>query len=131
MNLLKTYQASLIISCVLYVSFWFAPWLYGFLDAESQQILSYGGVKSSIYFPDWIWNIYLTLTIFSYVGMFLLRKAFRTLFVLILVVSIPFDTLTGMSVMTGIESAAMTVSNLLSGVVIALAYFTELRNKFY
>ena len=131
MNLLKTYQVSLIISCLLYVAYWFAPWLYGYLDAESQQILSFGGAKASIYFPDWVWNIYLALTIISYIGMFLFRKAFRTLFVLLLVVSLPFDTLTGMSVMTGIEYVALTVSNILSGVIITLAYFTELRNKFY
>ncbi len=131
MNLLKTYQASLIISCLLYVSFWFSPWLYGYLDAESQQILSYGGIKASIYLPDWFFNIYLALTIISYIGMYLFRKAFRLLFVLVLVVSIPLGTLFGMVVMTGIEAAMLDISNILSGIVIALAYFTELKSKFY
>ena len=131
MNLLKTYQASLIISCLLYVSFWFAPWLYGYLDAESQQILSFGGSKSSINLPDWFWNIYLTLTIISYIGMYLFRKAFRILFVSILVVSIPFETLFGMVVITGIEAAVIDISNILSGFIIALAYFTKLKSKFY
>ncbi len=131
MNLLKTYQASLIISCLLFVSFWFAPWLYGYLDAESQQILSYGGIKASIYLPDWFFNIYLILTIISYIGMYLFRKAFRLLFVLILAVSIPLETLFGMVVMTGIEATMLDISNILSGIVIALAYFTELKSKFY
>jgi len=131
MNLLKTYQASLIISCLLFVSFWFAPWLYGYLDAESQQILSYGGIKASIYLPNWVFNIYLILTIISYIGMYLFRKAFRLLFVSILVLSIPLETLFGMVVMTGIEAAMLDISNILSGIVIALAYFTELKSKFY
>ncbi len=131
MKLLKIYQISLIASCLLYLGYWFAPWLYGYLDSESQGILSYGGIKASFYLPDWFWDLFLVLNLIAYLGMFLFRKVFRTLYVTLIVLSYPLASLSGMVVMTGVEGVIISIVALLDGVVITLAYLTELRNKFY
>ncbi len=131
MNLLRIYHISLIASCVLYLAYWFAPWLYGYLDTESQQILALEGSKATLTLPVVFWDFYLFFTLVSYVGMFLLRKAFRTLFIVLLVGIFPVQSLMGIGVTTGIESVIVEISTLLTGVVIALAYFTELKDKFY
>ena len=131
MKLLKIYQISLIASCLLYLGYWFAPWLYGYLDSESQGILSYGGIKASFYLPDWFWELFLVLNLISYLGMFLFRKVFRALFVALLVISYPLGSLSGMVVMTGIEGVITNIQALMDGVVIAMAYLTELKKKFY
>jgi len=131
MKLLRIYQASVIISCILYVAYWFSPWLYGYLDSEVQSVLSWGGYKSAFDLPQWFWNIYLTLNIISYIGMFLLRKVFRALFLILIVVSYPLSSIGGMSVMTGLEVILIDISTFLAGFIIALAYYSDIKNEFY
>lgn len=131
MTLLRTYQLSVIASCILFVAYWFAPWLYGYLDSETQGILAWGGHKSAIDLPEWFWNGLLLLIIVSYIGMFLLRKAFRTLFLVVTIALFPLSLIGGMSVITGMEVVIIDISTLLSGFIIALAYFSNLKEKFY
>lgn len=131
MTSLRIYQISVITACALFVAYWFSPWLYGYLDAESQGILSWGGYKSAIDLPEWLWDCYLLLIIVSYIGMFLLRKAFRTLFLIITIASFPLAMVNGMSVITGMEVVLIDLSTFLDGFIIALAYFSNLKEKFY
>ena len=131
MTLLKIYQLSVITSCVLFVAYWYAPWLYGYLDSESQGILAWGGHKSSYELPEWFSNAYLVIMIISYIGMLLLRKAFRTLFLILTIISFPIALISGMSVITGIEVVIIDISTLLSGFIIAIAYYSKLNEQFY
>ena len=63
--------------------------------------------------------------------MFLLRKAFRVLFIVLIVVAFAVLPLMGIAVQTGIDIVLTDISTILSGFTIALAYCTDLKNKFY
>ena len=131
MTLLKIYQLSLILSCGSFLAYWYAPWLYGYLDSETQGILAWGGHKAAIEMPEWFVYIYLVVIMLSYIGMYLFKKAFRTLFLVLTVVSYPLATISGMSVINGVEVAVVDLSTLLTGIIIALAYFSKLNERFY
>ncbi len=131
MTLLRTYQLSVFTSCIMFVAYWFSPWLYGYLDTETQSILAWGGYKAALNLPEWFWNAYLLITIVSYIGMFLLRKIFRTLFLVVMIFSFPITFIGGIYVMTGIEVILIDLSTLLTGFIIALAYYSNLKKHFY
>jgi len=115
----------------MFVAYWFSPWLYGYLDTETQSILAWGGYKAALNLPEWFWNAYLLITIVSYIGMFLLRKIFRTLFLVVMIFSFPITFIGGIYVMTGIEVILIDLSTLLTGFIIALAYYSNLKKHFY
>ena len=131
MKIETTFKISIIASCALLLVYWFAPWFYGYLDSETQQILSWGGYKSALSVQNWFWNIFLFFSIISYVGIFLLRKVFRTLFLVIVISSLALSSVSGMSVITGFEVLIIDASTMLNGFIIAIAYFSELKSKFY
>ena len=108
----------------------FAPWMYGTLDSETQSLLSYSGWNSMFVVPEWVFWVMLLANLAGYIGMFMYKKFFRLLFSLILVVSILLSPIFGMSIITGIEVFFIDASMLLAGIVLALAYFTPINDKF-
>jgi len=131
MTLLKTYKISVVVSGTLFLAYWFSPWLYGYLDSETQGILAWGGHKAALNMPEWFWNIFLFAIVASYIGMFLFRKAFRTIFLVVTIISFPITFIGGMSVITGIEVVLIDLSTLLTGFILALAYYSNLKERFY
>ena len=111
--------------------YWFAPWGYGYLAQEKQSLLSYNGYGSLVGESEYFyWGFFLAM-VTGYIGMLLFRKLFRLWFVSLIVIGLILSPIFGMSILTGIEAFIFDTSTILSGFVIALAYFTPLKDKFY
>lgn len=129
-NLLKIYAGSLAVSCVFYILYWFAPWMYGGFSPEAQGILSYGGFGAWIEIPESLsWALFV-LVVISYAGMLFFKKILRMLFLLLKLFTLIVSPIYGMSVITGIEVLISDTSTLLSGFSLALAYFSPLKEHF-
>jgi len=131
MKLIRIYHAAIVVSAMLYLMYMFAPWVYQFLNPEIQSLLSYGGAGAYIDFPEWLFWGHLFGNLAGYIGMAFFRKAFRVLFLIVTIGSLLVSPLYGISIITGIEVFLVDASTLLSGLVIALAYFTTLNERFY
>jgi hypothetical protein len=130
MKLLHIYWSALVVSAAFSVMYWFAPWAYGTLDSDTQNVLSLGGTGSWVSFPEWWSWVHLTITLAGYLGMFLLRKLFRWWFLATFIIGIALSPANGVSVITGIEVFMIDVSTFLSGFVLALAFFSPLNEQF-
>ena len=64
-------------------------------------------------------------------GMFLFRKMARTVFLILIVVTTPASVLYGVSVETAGGALMLDVSNIADGMVLALAFFSPVKNEFY
>jgi hypothetical protein len=131
MKSIKVYYTALIISAVFFLMYWFAPWGYQYLAQEKQSLLSYHSYGSVIGESEYLYWGFFSAMVIGYVGMLLFRKLFRLWFVSLIVISLILSPLFGMSIITGIEVFIIDTSTILSGFVIALAYFTPLKDKFY
>lgn len=129
-NIITVYLSSVIAGCAFYVMYWFAPWAYGLFPGETQSILSYSSFDAWFEIPEWFsWGLFLTMLI-SYAGMFLFVKMFRTIFLVLNVVVILSSPVYGVSILTGLEVILVDASTLLSGVILGIAYFSPVSERF-
>lgn len=131
MKILNIYWAALFVSATFFLMYWFAPWAYGTLDPETQSMLSFGGTDSLVSIPEWWYWFHLVIVLVGYGGMFLLRKIFRWWFLGAFVLGLLLSPVYGTSIITGIEVFIIDTSTFLSGFILALAFFSPLKNKFY
>lgn len=131
MHLLNLYWGSIIVSAAFYVLYWFSPYTHGSLSPDIQGLLSYNGFESWIELPGWLlWSMFI-VKMTSYAGIFLFRKLFRLLFLIIFLFGIIILPFTGASVITGLEAFVIDSSTALSGFILAMALFSPLKDKFY
>ena len=132
MKTLDTYKASLIISCVFLVLFWFSPWWsYESLDYETQSILAFRGHGAYFSFPTILFWLYLAAMLVGYIGMFLYIKSLRTVFISATVFGIAILPLAGLNVITGTEAFLADISTLLAGVAIGLSFSSNVSESFH
>ena len=131
MTLRRIYYVTLAISMGFHLLYWFAPWGYGYLDGETQSLLSYGGQGALLIFPEAFWWILLLATMLGYLGMALFRNSFRILFLATLFGAVLISVIGGTNVITGPEAFFVDVSIFMAGFAVALSYYTELNNEFH
>ena len=130
MKIIDTYKASLIISSVFSVLFWFSPWwAHEALDYETQSILAFRGHGSWFSFPVALFWVYLLAMIAGYVGMFLYIKQLRTVFICATVFGIAILPTAGLSIITGTEAFLADTSTLLAGFAIGLSIFSNISEQ--
>jgi hypothetical protein len=130
-NLVGFYLGSLVLSCGLYVMFWFFPWAYGWLSSDMQGVLAFGGAGARFDLQEWFYWSMFAATLISYIGMAAFRKVFRAAFLGLTVFGLVVSPVYGVSVITGIEVCMIDTSTLLAGVVLGMAYFSPLNEYFY
>lgn len=127
---IRAYQASLIVSALLYVSYWFFPWIYFSFSPELQALLNQSGYRALIVWPEWVWWLFFLLTLSGYIGMFFFKRVLRQVFVLAIIGGILLAPTIGVLVLTGTEALLYDLSLFLKGFVLALSYSSEL-NKYF
>ena len=125
------YRTCIIVGAILYIAFWFMPYSYGYYNGEIQSLLSYTGFAATIQFSDTVSWIIFFMFLFCSLGMYLYRKIFRTAFLLLLTTITIISSLTGVSVITGVDVMLNDITSILDGAVLAMAYFSPIKDKFY
>ena len=131
MNILAIYRFSLVSVVLTYSAYWFFPFMYGYFEDAQQEFLSYGGSWSIYYFPTWFyWSLYI-LWLIGALGMLLMRKLGRLIFLCTVIILMPISILTGFVVQSPPEVFLGYVTTSLEAFVLTLAFFSPIREKFW
>ncbi|MCG7974693.1 MAG: hypothetical protein JAZ16_06500 [Candidatus Thiodiazotropha taylori] len=132
MDTLKTYRILTLTSAALFTAFWFSPWAYHLLQNEQiSSLLTYHGHGAMFSSPNWWSWAYFAATMIGYAGLLLLRRSYRTFFLLFTIFGAVTSPVYGISIITGIEVFMLDASHILRGVVLGMAYFSTLDGRFY
>ncbi len=110
--------------------YWYAPWLYGYLSPDKQSLLSYGNFGAMIEPPEWWYQLNLIVILVIYAGLFKFREIFRWLYLFVTVFLLVTSPIYGVSIITGIEVFITGTSTMLNGFILALAFYSPLKEKF-
>ena len=131
MKITQIYRAALIVSAVFFVMYWCAPWAYGTLGGERQSLLSYNQFGAWFIFPEWFSWVFFIAVLVGYLGMFLFRWLGVWVFLGTLVINLLLSLTAGLSVITAVEVFVIDTSTLLSGFILALVFYSPLKERFY
>jgi len=128
---IRLYRAGLVVSLFLYVSYYFAPYSYGFLSPDVAGVLSYSGY-GAIWPGNDVWfNALLVAWCVTTFGMFFFSKVARAIFAFLLIVSMAMTPLYGVSVELAGVAMLFDLSNVLVGYVLAMAFFSpQIKRRF-
>ncbi|WP_092999113.1 hypothetical protein [Thiohalomonas denitrificans] len=131
MNAKMLFRIAVIAGAVTYVAYWFLPYTYGYLDTFTGSLLSYGGHDAVFVGPELFHNVIFVAWLVAAVGLLLFRKLARSLFLILVVTTMALSPLYGLSVETAGGATLISIANMADGVVLALAYFSPVKNEFY
>jgi len=114
-----------------YSAYWFFPYLYGYFDSDQQSLLSYSGAWSIYIFPNWFYWILFLAWMVGALGMILMRKIGRLIFLFSVIILIPLSILGGFVVLSPPEVLLGYMTTILEVFALSLAYFSPLREKFW
>jgi hypothetical protein len=131
---LRILRISGIVFIISYCTWWFLPYTYGYMNQETQSLLSYGNsgaiLSESHFISVFNWIIFVATNIAA-LGTMLCRKLFRFYYTILILLSVVTAPLWGMSVETAGGVFLGYISNLASGILFAFAYYSKASNKFY
>jgi hypothetical protein len=131
MNVKTLFRVSVIVGAATYVAYWFLPYTYSYLDTSTGSLLSYGGHGAIFVGPDLFHEAIFVAWLVAAAGLLLFRKLARSLFLILAVVTTALSPLYGLSVETAGGTALVSIANMADGVVLALAYFSPVKDEFY
>jgi hypothetical protein len=131
MEIKSLFRLLVIVGALAYAVYWFMPYSYGYLDSETGSLLSYGGYGAIYQGSEMLDRAIFGAWMISAFGMLLFRKVARTLFLVLIVVTTPVTVLHGVSVETAGGALMLDVANIADGMVLALAFFSPVKDEFY
>ena len=127
----KLFRGLLIISVVLYSSYYVMPYFYHhWLSEEQLAYISYSGQFSIIQIPIFVSHAIFIGWLLSSIGMFFYNNFARNLFIFLAIVTLVIIPFTGYTSMTALETALFGFLNILDGALIVIALFTSVSIKF-
>ena len=131
MSLLSFYRAALCIAVLSYLVLWYFPYMDKYLDSGQQEFLSYSGSWAIYLLPDWLsWSLFIAWNVGA-LGMLLMRRLGRFIFLISVVLLIPLNILAGFTVISPPEALLSHVVTSSEAVVLTLAYFSPLKERFW
>jgi len=125
------YRIAVLTGAVTYSAYWFLPYTYGYLDSFTGSLLSYAGHAAIFVGPEIFHIAIFAAWLVAAVGLLLFRKTARTLFLVLVVATTALSPLFGVSVETAGGATLIAIANMADGAVLALAYFSPVKNEFY
>jgi hypothetical protein len=130
MTIERIYKLLIGITVVISVAIWFGAYTYVFLSEDTKTLLSYSGHGAMISMGGVISWAWFATFMTGILGMLLFKKAFRVLFIMVLLVNMGLLPFFGVLVATGFELMLSDITSILSGVILCLAYLPPLNSRF-
>jgi len=127
----KVFRVAVIVTAVTYSVYWLLPYSYGYLDPEVGSLLSCSGFKSIYVIGEYVSIALLILLLYGCWGMYFYRKIGRNAFLIAMLAATAMTPLHGVVVETAGGVMLIDIAHVASGMVLALAYFSPIRDKFY
>ena len=125
------FRIAVVAGALTYVAYWFLPYTYSYLDSFTGSLLSYAGHDAIFVGSELFHNAIFTAWLAVAVGLILFRKIARTALFILVVATTALSPLYGVSVETAGGATLISIANMSDGLVLALAYFSPVKNEFY
>lgn len=120
-----------VVSCLFYLCVVFLPYLsQGMMSNEAINLLLWRGYGAILPLPQGVFWLIVLLWIAAAVGMFNFSSAARVFYLILAVFGTSMSLLWGFNVQTALESFLASVAGTLDGAILAMAYFSPLKEEF-
>ena len=130
MSIFTIFRSCVVIVTLLYVTYWFLPFSYGYLDYETGNLLSYGGHDALVTLPEYFDYVMLCTWQIIAVGLYFYSNAARIAFALLLIAFTAISPLLGLSVETAGGISLISLMSTLDGAIFVFAFFTPVSARF-
>jgi zinc-ribbon domain len=125
------FRIVLILSTICYLLYLFGPWVFWRnLSEETYDGLNWAGYGGVLLIPRSVFYVTAALWVFAAVGVYFFVPAALWLYTALTVYTIATTLLCGMVASLAVESFLIYLSNLGDGAILALAYWSPVRDKF-
>jgi hypothetical protein len=127
----KTFRLLVLLSLGLYVLWFYFPYLDPFLfDEERLAVWGYSGFDTKFEFPHWHYYLWLAFwTVVTY-GLYNFAKWSRDVLIVGYIVGYFLAPIYGTAIQSPLSSVLGNLSTLLDGIIIGMAYFSPLAERF-
>ena len=127
----KLFRTLVISTTLLYVFFWFLPYIDHYWLNEDELDLASWDAAGSIVPQSLIINlIWFSIWVTTGIGLYFYRPAARTIFLFLMPISTVYSAFCGFLVLPPISAAIIGLVNMLDGAVLAVAYLTGVGKRF-
>ena len=131
MNQAFIFRTLIIVSIITYVSWTAIPFFdVPYYSERTLNLLSYNGSDALIIVPNYILWFIFSLWIILSIAIFNYWRYARVAYLVMLVISFFFVFISGLSIQTPVEILFVSITNILDGAIIAMAYFSQVSNQF-
>lgn len=128
---IKVFRVIILIACLIYIALLVAPMLDPiFLTDEELTVFSYVGYNATLNLSDTALWFLVGLWFLAIFGVYMFFNWGRVLLVFWVCLSSVLIILSGLDIRTGYESFLVNISNILDGLIISIAFFSELSSKY-
>lgn len=129
--MIKIYRTLVIVSLMSFGLYMGLPYFdAAFLNEDEIKVLAWGGYGSIITYPQWLGWVLTFVWIPIAIGMVFFYPIARKVYVLLTVVFIVMNPLSGLMVLTGLQAMVYEITTLLDGAILTMAYFTSINEEF-
>jgi len=126
-----TFRGLIIVSTTLYVVYWFLPFFdWRWYSPEVLELRSVSGFDAKIVLPSLVDYLLLAAWLLAAIGMYFFKAPARSLFLWLYIVMTLVDPFRGTSVFTGVDLLLFSLSTLMDGAILAIAYLTSVGRLF-
>ena len=130
MDIKIIYRSSIVIGTLAYVIYFFLPYTYGYLDSDMGALLAYSGYGAIMQGGAVFGYAIFTAWIACAIGLFLFYNVARTAYVGLIIFTTALVPLLGTTVETAGGSLLIDISSIMDGAILAMAFFSPIRNEF-
>lgn len=129
--MIRIFRALLAVSLLLYVG-WIASfyWAFALFSEDVARAIAHNGAEAWVQMPAGIFWLFPVLWVIATIGMWHFSQGFRGLFGVLVVGSIVFSMVSGMSIQSGPQAALGEVVSLMDGAILAIAFFASVDSEF-
>jgi hypothetical protein len=127
----ETFRGLVVVSTALYLVFWFLPFIdWRWYSPEVLELRGMSGFDAKLVWPIFVDYLLLAAWLLAAIGMYFFRASARSLFLWLYIITTLVDPFRGTSVFTGVDVMLFSLSTVMDGAVIAIAYLTSVERLF-
>lgn len=130
MDIKIIFRSCIVIGTISYICYFFLPYSYGYLDADTANLLSYSGYGALIKGNEVFMYVIFIAWLACSVGLFIFNNLARTLFFALVIITTAITPMFGASVETAGGTLLIDIANIADGAILAMAYLSPVSNEF-
>ena len=130
MNPVVLFRTLVVVGTISYIPYLFLPYTYGYLDSFTGSLLAYSGFNAIVTLPTILGYAMFIGWLVAAVGLFFFYTNALRLFVILVVGSLFLGPLSGIHIETAGGATLLAITCMADGAILALAYFSPVKDEF-